>query len=231
MEMSHRARPDGEEQTLRCTGAPLTDTYQNLIGSLFILQDVTALKKLSPEAEPEPTPEESERRAKVPQIVGFLGRSQRMQHVVELIHKVAPTESTVLITGESGTGKELAARAIHSLSGRRDKAMVVVNCGAIPADLIESELFGHVRGAFTRRRSDRRGLFRSADGGTILDEVGDLPLALQVELLRVLQERSFTPVGTQALVAVDVRIIAATNRDLEAEVAAGSFREDLLFIA
>ena len=230
MEMSHRARPDAEEQTLRCTGAPLTDTYQNLIGSLFILQDVTALKKLSPEAEPEPTPEESERRAKVPQIVGFLGRSQRMQHVVELIHKVAPTESTVLITGESGTGKELAARAIHSLSGRRDKAMVVVNCGAIPANLIESELFGHVRGAFTGAVSDRRGLFRSADGGTIfLDEVGDLPLALQVKLLRVLQERSFTPVGAQALVAVDVRIIAATNRDLEAEVAAGSFREDLFY--
>ena len=159
MEMSHRARPDAEEQTLRCTGAPLTDTYQNLIGTLFILQDVTALKKLSPEAEPEPTPEESERRAKVPQIVGFLGRSQRMQHVVELIHKVAPTESTVLITGESGTGKELAARAIHSLSGRRDKAMVVVNCGAIPANLIESELFGHVRGAFTGAVHDRRGLF------------------------------------------------------------------------
>jgi two-component system response regulator PilR (NtrC family) len=230
MEMAHRARPDAEEQTLRCTGAPLTDTYQNLIGSLFILQDVTALKKLSPEAEPEPTPDELERRAKVPQIVGFLGHSQRMQHIVELIHKVAPTESTVLITGESGTGKELAARAIHSLSARRDKAMVVVNCGAIPANLIESELFGHVRGAFTGAVADRRGLFRSADGGTIfLDEVGDLPLALQVKLLRVLQERSFTPVGGQAQVAVDVRIIAATNRDLETEVAAGNFREDLFY--
>ncbi len=229
-EMSHRPRPDAEEQILRCTGAPLTDTYQNLIGSLLILQDVTALKKLSPETEPEVAPEEAQRRANFPQIVGFLGNSQRLQHIVEMIHKVAPTESTVLITGESGTGKELAARAIHSLSRRRDKAMVVVNCGAIPASLIESELFGHVRGAFTGAVSDRRGLFRTADGGTIfLDEVGDLPLLLQVKLLRVLQERSFIPVGGQAQVAVDVRIIAATNRDLEAEVSAGTFREDLFY--
>ncbi len=230
IEISHRTRPDGEEQILRCTSALLSDTYQNLIGSLFIVQDVTELKKLSPEISPEPTPEELQRRANLPQIVGFLGHSQGMQHIVDLIHKIAPTESTVLITGESGTGKELAARAIHSLSARRDKPMVVVNCAAIPANLIESELFGHVRGAFTGAVSDRRGLFRTADGGTIfLDEVGDLPLALQVKLLRVLQERSFTPVGGQALVAVDVRIIAATNKDLEAEVAGGNFREDLFY--
>ena len=231
LELSHRARPNAEEQILRCTGAPLVDTYQNLIGSLFIVQDITALKKLAPETEPESTPAKGlQPRPNVPEIVGFLGRSPRMLQILELIHKVAPTESTVLITGESGTGKELAARAIHSLSPRREKAMVVVNCAAIPANLIESELFGHVRGSFTGAIADRKGLFRTADGGTIfLDEVGDLPLALQVKLLRVLQERSFTPVGAQSQVAVDVRIIAATNRELEAEVASGNFREDLFY--
>jgi PAS domain S-box-containing protein len=230
VELAHRSRPDAEEQILRCTSAPLVDTYQNLIGALFIVQDVTALKKLSAEAEPETPPADADRRPNVPEIVGFLGRSPRMLHILELIHKVAPTESTVLVTGESGTGKELAARAIHSLSPRRDKAMVVVNCAAIPANLIESELFGHVRGSFTGAVADRKGLFRTADGGTIfLDEVGDLPLALQVKLLRVLQERSFTPVGAQSQVAVNVRIIAATNRELEAEVAANNFREDLYY--
>ncbi|MGH9892902.1 MAG: sigma-54 interaction domain-containing protein, partial [bacterium] len=156
--------------------------------------------------------------------------SSPIQEVVRMIHRVAPTDSTVLLTGESGTGKELAARAIHALSPRKDKPMVVVNCAAIPESLIESELFGHVRGAYTGAVADRRGLFRAADGGSIfLDEIGDLPLPLQVKLLRVLQERSFTPVGAQAQVAVDVRIIAATNRALEAEVGKGSFREDLFY--
>ena len=231
IELSHRARPDAEEQILRFTRAPLTDTYKNLIGSLFILQDVTQLRKLSSESLEEPAaPDDQRPRPNVPEIVGFLGRSQRMLQIVELIHKVAPTESTVLITGESGTGKELVARAIHSLGPRREKPMVVVNCAAIPANLIESELFGHVRGAFTGAVADRRGLFRAADGGTIfLDEVGDLPLALQVKLLRVLQERSFTPVGAQTQIAVDVRVIAATNRDLEGEVSRGTFREDLFY--
>ncbi len=231
IELSHRAQPDAEEQILRFTRAPLTDTYDNLIGSLFILQDVTQLRKLSSESLEEPAALDDQRpRPNVPEIVGFLGRSQRMLQIVELIHKVAPTESTVLITGESGTGKELVARAIHALGPRREKPMVVVNCAAIPANLIESELFGHVRGAFTGAVADRRGLFRAADGGTIfLDEVGDLPLALQVKLLRVLQERSFTPVGAQTQIAVDVRVIAATNRDLEGEVSRGTFREDLFY--
>ncbi|MGH7898386.1 MAG: sigma-54 interaction domain-containing protein [Candidatus Binatia bacterium] len=231
IELAHRGRPDGPEQTLRCTSAPLADTYQNVIGALFIFQDITALRAAEPQEPPaELARDDVKMKAKVPPIVGFLGQSQAMAEIAELIHKVAPTESTVLITGESGTGKELAARALHSLSPRRDKAMVVVNCAAIPANLIESELFGHVRGAFTGAVADRKGLFRSADGGTIfLDEVGDLPLHLQVKLLRVLQERSFTPVGAGALVAVNVRIIAATNRDLESEVAAGTFREDLFY--
>ena len=231
IELSHRARPDAEEQILRFTRAPLTDTYKNLIGSLFILQDVTQLRKVSAESLEEPAATDDQRpRPNVPEIVGFLGRSQRMLQIVELIYKVAPTDSTVLITGESGTGKELVARAIHALGPRHEKPMVVVNCAAIPANLIESELFGHVRGAFTGAVADRRGLFRAADGGTIfLDEVGDLPLALQVKLLRVLQERSFTPVGAQTQIAVDVRVIAATNRDLEGEVSRGTFREDLFY--
>ncbi|MBI2963187.1 MAG: sigma 54-interacting transcriptional regulator [Deltaproteobacteria bacterium] len=232
IELAHRARPDAEEQTLRCTSARLSDTYQNLIGALYILQDVTGLKKLTAETLPEPAAEPAPRprASDVPEIIGFLGRSPRILQIVELIRKIAPTDSTVLITGESGTGKELAAQAIHSLGSRRDKPMVVVNCAAIPANLIESELFGHVRGAFTGAVADRRGLFRAADRGTIfLDEVGDLPLALQVKLLRVLQERAFTPVGAQSQVAVDVRIVAATNRELEAEVACGKFREDLFY--
>ena len=153
-----------------------------------------------------------------------------MQQIVELIHKVAPTESTVLITGESGTGKELVARAIHSLGPRREKPMVVVN---LRRDSRQPDRERAIRtcpwSVHRRGRRPARAIPR-ADGGTIfLDEVGDLPLALQVKLLRVLQERSFTPVGAQTLVAVDVRVIAATNRDLEGEVAAGTFREDLFY--
>jgi two-component system response regulator PilR (NtrC family) len=231
IELSHRAGEEAPEQILRFSTAPLTDTYRNLIGALYIIQDITAVKRLAEEEEAAPAAlTEDPFKGEVPAIHGFLGRSPRIRPVAELIHKVAPTDSTVLITGESGTGKELAARAIHSLSNRRGKPMVVVNCAAIPANLIESELFGHVRGAFTGAVADRRGLFRSADGGTIfLDEVGDLPLALQVKLLRVLQERSFTPVGAQSQIVVDVRIVAATNRELEREVEAGNFREDLFY--
>ncbi len=232
IELAHRSAPDGPEQTLRCSIAPLTDTYQNVIGRLFILQDVSEIKRLEEEASGEPEPEAPDEalRPPPPPVPGLLGRSRAMTHVAEVIHKVAPTSATVLITGESGTGKEVAARAIHSLSSRRQKPMVVVNCGAIPQNLIESELFGHVRGAFTGAVADRRGLFRAADGGTVfLDEVGELPLALQVKLLRVLQERSFLPVGAQTQVTVDVRILAATNRDLEAQVRAGAFREDLFY--
>ena len=231
IELSHRAGGEAPEQILRFSTAPLTDTYRNLIGTLYIVQDITAVKKLAAEEEAATAAlAEDPFKGEMPQIHGFLGRSSRIRPIAELIHKVAPTDSTVLITGESGTGKELAARAIHSLSNRRAKPMVVVNCGAIPANLIESELFGHVRGAFTGAVADRRGLFRSADGGTIfLDEVGDMPLALHVKLLRVLQERSFTPVGSQSQVVVDVRIIAATNRDLERHVETGNFREDLFY--
>ena len=214
-------------RTFRCTGAPLTDTYQNRIGLLFILQDISSIEGIAPEEAASATASAQDENLSVE---GLIGRSQGMKAVLRVMHKVAPTDSTALLTGESGTGKELVARAIHALSARREKPMVVVNCGAIPENLIESELFGHVRGASTGAVSDRRGLFRTADGGSIfLDEIGDLPLAMQVKLLRVLQERSFIPVGGQSLVAVDVRVIAATNRNLEADVGGGRFREDLFY--
>jgi formate hydrogenlyase transcriptional activator len=160
----------------------------------------------------------------------IVGRSLAIAKVLSLVESVAPTPSTVLILGETGTGKELIARAIHDRSSRRDRPLVKVNCSAISAGLVESELFGHVRGAFTGAVDGRIGRFEVAHGGTIfLDEVGELPLDTQVKLLRVLQEREIEPVGTSQTKRVDVRVIAATNRDLEKEIADGRFRSDLFF--
>jgi transcriptional regulator with GAF, ATPase, and Fis domain len=160
----------------------------------------------------------------------IVGRSAALSKVLALVDTVAQTPSTVLILGETGTGKELVARAIHDRSPRRDHPLVKVNCSAISAGLVESELFGHVRGAFTGATSARMGRFEVADGGTIfLDEIGDLPLDTQVKLLRVLQEREIEPVGSSRTRKVDVRVIAATNRNLEQEVSAGRFRSDLYF--
>lgn len=160
----------------------------------------------------------------------LVGESSAIQDIFRTIDKVAQTDSTVLITGESGTGKELIARAIHEKSARADKPMIIVNCGAIPSDLLEAELFGHVKGAFTGATTNRIGRFEAANGGTLfLDEVGELPLALQVKLLRVLQTRQFEAVGSSNTITVDVRIIAATNRDLEEASRKKEFRDDLYY--
>ncbi len=161
---------------------------------------------------------------------GIVGSSQAMRQLYGLIKRVAPTPTTVLIQGESGVGKELAARALHGMSTRAERTFVPVNCAAVSPELIESELFGHVKGAFTGAADSRSGLFMYANGGTLfLDEIGELPLALQTKLLRALEEQRVRPVGSTKEVPVDVRVIAATNRDLQAEVAAGRFREDLYY--
>jgi len=160
----------------------------------------------------------------------IVAASPAMIEVLELLERAAEFKTTVLLTGESGTGKEVLARAIHAQSGRRDEAFVGVNCGAIPENLLESELFGHARGAFTGADRARRGLFVEADGGTLfLDEIGELPPALQVKLLRALQEEEVRPVGESKPRRVDVRVLAATARDLEADVAEGRFRQDLFY--
>jgi two-component system, NtrC family, response regulator AtoC len=169
--------------------------------------------------------QEMSRRA--PQLVA---EGPAMREVMRVVQKVAPAPTTVLIEGESGTGKELVARALHDLSPRADRAFVAVNCGAIPEQLIESELFGHAKGAFTDARTAKRGLFEEADGGTLLlDEVGELPLLVQPALLRVLQQGEVRRVGDNRETRVDVRVLAATNRDLSAQVQAGRFREDLFY--
>jgi two-component system response regulator PilR (NtrC family) len=160
----------------------------------------------------------------------LLGASAPMREILDLVGRIAPTRSTVLVTGESGTGKERIARAIHDLSDRAGKPFLVINCGAIPETLIESELFGHDKGAFTGATQKHLGIFRQADGGTVLlDEIGELPLSMQVKLLRVLQERKVRGVGATAEVSVDVRVLAATNRNVEEDVKAGKFRQDLYY--
>ncbi len=171
-----------------------------------------------------------EEAGRAPRFGDLIGDAPAMLPIFDLIRQVAPTRSPVLITGETGTGKELVARAIHELSPRKDKLFVPLNCTAIPAELLESELFGHVRGAFSGAQADRVGKFQAADEGTLfLDEIGDMDVRLQAKLLRVLQEGVVEPLGANRRIRIDVRIVSSTNRDLESAMREGRFREDLYF--
>jgi two-component system, NtrC family, response regulator PilR len=230
----------GRQKQIRLTLAPLSNANEQLIGFVSIFEDITKQKQI----EEKVRLEEELRRAREVELKqdiagtensefhfeGVIGKNGGIEKIYQLIRKVATSNTNILISGESGTGKELVARAIHLNGPRKDKPFVAVNCGAIPESLIESELFGHVRGAFTGAVADHTGLFKQADQGTIfLDEVGELPLHLQVKLLRVLQDKSFTPVGGSKPLKVDVRVISATNRDLRKELEEGRFREDLYY--
>lgn len=191
-------------------------------------KDPRAILKLLTERLQRPAPVSSSRFALADH--GIIGESPAIMHLQEQIEQVSAFDSNVLILGESGTGKELVARAIHAASRRVDKQFQAINCGAIPANLMESELFGHKRGAFTDAKVDRKGIFQICEGGTLLfDEIGEMPLALQVKLLRVIQERQISPLGAGHSIPIDVRVIAATNRNPLTEVSAGTFREDLYY--
>ena len=230
----------GAAKQIRLTLAPLNNLNGQPIGFLSIFEDITRQKQIEEKVRLE---EELRREREVEltqtspagdnpefHFEGVIGKSGGIEKIYHLIQKVAASSTNILISGESGTGKELVARAIHLNGPRHGKPFIAVNCGAIPENLIESELFGHVRGAFTGAVSDHTGLFKQADQGTIfLDEVGELPLHLQVKLLRVLQEKSFTPVGGSKPIKVDVRVISATNRELRKELEEGRFREDLFY--
>ncbi|MCC6377934.1 MAG: sigma 54-interacting transcriptional regulator [Burkholderiales bacterium] len=215
---AHGTIPDAVNATQRGVFGFLTKPFD----SQELLQKVSAAVSLSGD-DPAARPEDEWR-------AGIITRSPAMEDLLRQARLVADTDAAVLITGESGTGKELLAQAIHRASPRGARPFVAVNCGAIPGELLESELFGHARGAFTGAVQAHKGLFQSADGGTLLlDEIGDMPLPLQVKLLRVLQQGEVRPVGSTQAIPVNVRVVSATHRDLEAQRAAGLFREDLYY--
>lgn len=217
--------PDGNILWMEVLSGPFSDEEGNIIGAVEIVRDVTEQIRLSEECVT--LRREMERQA---QFNNIITQSKKIKAIFRLIERVASTISSVLITGESGTGKELIARAIVFNSDRKDKPFVTLNCGAIPENLLESELFGHVRGSFTGAVKDHRGLIETADGGTLfLDEVGEIPLPIQVKLLRFLQEGESRRVGDTKVHKFDVRIISATNRNLEEAVREGVFRQDLFF--
>ncbi|MFO7718364.1 MAG: sigma-54 interaction domain-containing protein [Thermodesulfobacteriota bacterium] len=211
-------RPDGDKIPISISAAPLHNHHGECIGGVETFRDLSAIQLMRQEMEQRYTFED------------IVGKSEALSKIFRILPQIAQSPSSVLLTGESGTGKELFAQALHNLSPRRDNPLVVVNCGALPEHLLESELFGYKAGAFTDAKKDKPGRFQLADTGTLfLDEIGDLPLALQVKLLRVLQEKRVEPLGAVSPVATDVRIIAATNRDLEQRVQDGLFREDLYY--
>lgn len=219
------AQADGSLHELEKITQVLYDSADVFAGGLGLLLPVSAQAAKRPAADKLLISE--------PESQGFhglLSRSPAMQAVFQIIENAAETEATVLVRGESGSGKELVAKAIHDLSARRAAPFLAINCAALSSSLLDSELFGHVRGAFTGAVKDHRGLFQRAHGGTLfLDEVAELPLELQAKLLRVIQERNFIPVGGDRSIAVDVRIVAATHRSLREEVKLGRFREDLMY--
>ncbi len=209
---------EGRRVPISISAAPLRDAEGKAIGGVETFRDLSMVEELRKELEGKYTFED------------IVGRSPVMRDLFELLPQVSKSGSTVLIEGSSGTGKELFARAIHNLSSRRNNRFMAINCGALPDTLLESELFGYRRGAFTDARGDQPGRFSVADGGTILlDEIGDISPAMQVRLLRVLQERAFEPLGSAESVEVDVRVVAATNKDLGKLVRKGVFREDLYY--
>ncbi len=210
-------RPDGNIRIISLNASPLHDTNDEFSGVVIVARDITL-------------PEPAENSAVRNQFHGYIGASAVMQSVYKLIENVGKVDTAVLITGESGTGKELAAEALHAESPRRDQPLIKVDCAAITEDLLESELFGHKKGAFTGADRDRPGRLLQANHGTVfLDEIGDISPRMQLRLLRFLQEKTFTPVGQDSPIQVDVRIIAATNVNLMAQVRAGNFREDLYY--
>ncbi len=211
-------RPDGEKISVSISAAPLRDAAGRIVGGVETFRDISDLARLRKELQGVRTLED------------IVTKNREMSRHLDLLPRIAQSGATVLLLGESGTGKELFARALHNLSDRRSGPFIAVNCGAIPGELLESELFGHARGAFTDAKTERKGRFALAAGGTLfLDEIGELPLPLQVKLLRVLQERVYEPLGSDTTVTADVRVVAATNRDLEAMAQSGEFRRDLFY--
>ncbi len=200
------------------------------LGVAAVFSDGVSSLNLIKEIQGETLPNHSESKIKLDNGTALVGSSKAFRHIQDLIERLQTVDSTVLITGESGTGKEIIARALHENSPFKKGPFMALNCGAISENLLESELFGHVKGAFTDAKLDHKGIFEACDGGTLLlDEVGDMPLLLQVKLLRVLEERKITPVGSNIPVKVNVRVLASTNRDLETLINEGKFRRDLYF--